>query len=219
MLHFILVHVPSANMEDTGFMAYTATNHQGAIRTPWLHFWGAVIFIYSRTFRLQLLPPSTSSTPHRIPALVGLTTGLATKESLSSNICLVQSSSLHQTDVGTLLSDPAPRCTHIQSSQREAITYLQAVLHPSVRRHLALLPVEVQLYTLPHTLPPQSSDPLLWWQWWGRQLNALRHVPSSASVLQSRQSSFQRLHLILQLRASRNSSTWAWPLGKTRYSH
>ena len=36
-------------MEEAGFMSHMATNHQGAIKTLWLHFWGAVkahIFIH-----------------------------------------------------------------------------------------------------------------------------------------------------------------------------
>ena len=33
---FTLVHVPSTNMEEAGFMTYTAAHHQGAIETLWL---------------------------------------------------------------------------------------------------------------------------------------------------------------------------------------
>ena len=36
-------YVPSTNMEDTGFMTYTAASQQGAINTFWLHFLGEVL--------------------------------------------------------------------------------------------------------------------------------------------------------------------------------
>lgn len=45
---FSLAHVPSAYMEEAGFMAYIATSHQGAM--IWFRFWGAVMssdFMYS----------------------------------------------------------------------------------------------------------------------------------------------------------------------------
>ena len=40
---FFLPHVPSANMEEADFMIYTATSHQMAIKTLWLHFGGAAM--------------------------------------------------------------------------------------------------------------------------------------------------------------------------------
>ena len=36
-----LPHVPSTNMEEAGFMAYTAASQQGAIEMFWLHYGGA----------------------------------------------------------------------------------------------------------------------------------------------------------------------------------
>ena len=47
---FVLVHRPSTNMEEVEFMTYTAASQQGAIKTLWLNFKGAVIadiFTYS----------------------------------------------------------------------------------------------------------------------------------------------------------------------------
>ena len=40
---FILPHVPFANMEEAGFITFTAVSHQGGIKTIWLHFYGAVM--------------------------------------------------------------------------------------------------------------------------------------------------------------------------------
>ena len=36
---FNVYRVPSANMEELGFTAYTAASHQGAIQALWLHSW------------------------------------------------------------------------------------------------------------------------------------------------------------------------------------
>ena len=38
-----LYHVPTANMEEAGFITYTAASHQVVINVLWLHFWGAVV--------------------------------------------------------------------------------------------------------------------------------------------------------------------------------
>ena len=39
-LFYLMVHVPSSNMDEGGFMTYTAASHQGVIKKLWLHFWG-----------------------------------------------------------------------------------------------------------------------------------------------------------------------------------
>ena len=38
LLNMDAENVPSANMEEAGFMTYTITNHRGAIQMFWLHF-------------------------------------------------------------------------------------------------------------------------------------------------------------------------------------
>ena len=46
---FVLVHVPSTNIDEEGFMGYTAASHQEVINAVWLHFWSLTmlsIFIY-----------------------------------------------------------------------------------------------------------------------------------------------------------------------------
>ena len=49
---FSLVHVPSANMEETGFMTYTAASHQGVTNNRFGFTFGGMlsIFIYSLLF-------------------------------------------------------------------------------------------------------------------------------------------------------------------------
>ena len=37
-VYFHFINVPSANMEEAGFMTWTAANHQGAIKMVWLQF-------------------------------------------------------------------------------------------------------------------------------------------------------------------------------------
>lgn len=44
------VHVPSANMEGAGLMAYTAASKQGAVEMFWLHFWGTPEHVTSSIF-------------------------------------------------------------------------------------------------------------------------------------------------------------------------
>ena len=39
---FRLVHLPSANVEEAGFITYTAASQQRAIQMIWLHCWGSV---------------------------------------------------------------------------------------------------------------------------------------------------------------------------------
>ena len=64
-----LSHVPSANMEGVGLMTYTAASQMGAIKTFWLHFWGAftmsIVFTvigwdatYSSPFQWRNVPTS-----------------------------------------------------------------------------------------------------------------------------------------------------------------
>ena len=46
-MHFTLVHVLSANIEEADLMSYTGGRYQGAIQSTWLHFQGAVmLFIF-----------------------------------------------------------------------------------------------------------------------------------------------------------------------------
>ena len=42
-----LVHIPSANREDAGFITYSAGSHQGVIKTLWLHVFGSYHVITS----------------------------------------------------------------------------------------------------------------------------------------------------------------------------
>ena len=41
-VYFDFLVVPSTNMEEAGFMTYTAASHQVAIEMLWLHYYGAV---------------------------------------------------------------------------------------------------------------------------------------------------------------------------------
>ena len=59
-LLFSLAYVTSTNMEEVGFMTYTAVSHQEVIEILWLHFQGAIlssIFIYSLVGMNTKAPP------------------------------------------------------------------------------------------------------------------------------------------------------------------